>query len=66
MTTLGLSVNVDPIQGVDQLRVLILSKDESTQGIDYHGKSKTKTVSERRSRHGRRFGAFALITSRGS
>ena len=27
MTTLGLSVNVDPIQGVDQLRVLILSKD---------------------------------------
>jgi ferric-dicitrate binding protein FerR (iron transport regulator) len=25
MTTLGLSVNVDPIQGVDQLRVLILS-----------------------------------------
>lgn len=27
MTTLGLSVNVNPIQGVDQLRALILSKD---------------------------------------
>ena len=27
MTTLGLSVNVNPNQGVDQLRVLILSKD---------------------------------------
>lgn len=27
MTTLGLSVNVEPIRGVDQLRVLILSRD---------------------------------------
>jgi hypothetical protein len=27
MTTLGLSVNVNPNQGVDQLRVLVLSKD---------------------------------------
>jgi len=27
MTTLGLSVNVHPIKGVDQLRVLVLSKD---------------------------------------
>lgn len=27
MKTLGLSVNVDPVQGVDQLRVLVLSKD---------------------------------------
>ena len=27
MTTLGLSVNVNPNQGIDQLRVLILSKD---------------------------------------
>lgn len=27
MSTLGLRVNVDPIQGIDQLRVLILSKD---------------------------------------
>jgi hypothetical protein len=29
MTTLGLSVNVEPIRGVDQLRVLILSKDQA-------------------------------------